>query len=156
MENETIRTKIRQARECVQELEEPFQRIAFQVILEALIKEEGLKKSGKATSEPTMKTFPPINEFFSTAHPKAFTEAVVTIAYYLHHAEKVSYFTIQDIAEGLSKCRAGKPKNLSDVLAGCARNGWLAEGNEKQAGMKSWYLTASGEKYMEMKLNKMQ
>ncbi|MDC4225995.1 MAG: hypothetical protein MPW15_17530 [Candidatus Manganitrophus sp.] len=80
-------------------------------------------------------------------HPKAYTDAVITIAYHLLHGEKVQTFTIQDIAECLSKCRAEKPKNLSDVLAGCARNGWLAEGSQKQRGMKSWYLTSTGEKY---------
>lgn len=154
MENDLIKERVQQALDCVQGLDEPYRGIAFRVILEELLREgmtSGLKRIQRPDLPP--KSFPPINEFFSAAHPKAYTDAVITIAYYLLHAEKVQAFTIQDVAECLSKCRAEKPKNLSDVLAGCARNGWLAEGNQKQRGMKSWYLTSTGEKYFQSKLN---
>jgi hypothetical protein len=149
-----IKECIQQALDAVQGLDEPYRGIAFQVILKELLR-EGIAPEVKRAQrlEPPPKSFPPINEFFSAVHPKAYTDSVITIAYHLLHAEKVQTFTIQDIAESLSKCRAEKPKNLSDVLAGCARNGWLAEGNQKQRGMKSWYLTATGEKYFQTKLN---
>lgn len=155
MENDVIKLKIQQAIDCVQGLDEPFRSLAFRVTLEKLFNEEGAtKKEVENLPASPEKTLPPINEFYSALHPKAYTDAVVIIAYYLLQGEKRELFTIQDIADRLSKCRAEKPKNLSDVLAGCARNGWLAEGDYKQGGMKSWYLTATGEKYVALKLNR--
>lgn len=154
MENDLIKNRVQQALDCVQGLDEPYRGIAFQVILKELLR-EGVApavRSAPLLDQPP-KSLPPINEFFSAVHPKAYTDSVITIAYYLLHGEKIQTFTIQEIADALSKCRAEKPKNLSDVLAGCARNGWLAEGNQKQRGMKSWYLTATGEKYFQTKLN---
>ncbi len=154
MENDLIKERVQQALDCVQGLDEPYRGIAFQVILKELLR-EGIVPEGREASrlDQPPKSFPPINEFFSAVHPKAYTDAVITIAYHLLHGEKIQTFTIQEIAESLSKCRAEKPKNLSDVLAGCARNGWLAETNQKQRGMKSWYLTSTGEKYFQTKLN---
>ena len=156
MENEVIKSKIQQALECTRELEEPLRSMAFRITLEKLLSEEDeIRKEQSETAAPSSeKTLPPINEFYSALHPKAYTDAVVIIAYYLLQGEKRELFTIQDIADRLSKCRAEKPKNLSDVLAGCARNGWLAEGDYKQGGMKSWYLTSTGEKYVALKLNR--
>ncbi|MCG3110769.1 MAG: hypothetical protein LLH30_10645 [Candidatus Manganitrophus sp. SA1] len=154
MENDLIKERVQKALDCVQGLDEPYRGIAFQVILKELLREGSVPEVRRIQrSDHPPKSFPPINEFFSAVHPKAYTDAVITIAYHLLHGEKVQSFTIQDIAESLSKCRAEKPKNLSDVLAGCARNGWLAEGNQKQRGMKSWYLTSTGEKYFQSKLN---
>ncbi|MBI3805562.1 MAG: hypothetical protein HY282_17575 [Nitrospirae bacterium] len=153
MENEKIKTSIRQAIDCVQEFEEPYRAIAFEILLKELLRQGtdlGERPQPRSNLQPT--SLPPINEFFSAVHPRAYTDAVVTIAYHLLHGEKLPLFTIQDIADRLAKCRAEKPKNLSDVLAGCARNGWLAEGNQKQGGMKTWYLTATGEKYFQAKL----
>jgi hypothetical protein len=155
MENEVIKRKIQQALECTQGLDEPLRSTAFRITLEKLLSEEAApQKEPEHSSLSSEKTLPPINEFYSALHPRAYTDAVVIIAYYLLQGEKRELFTIQDIADRLSKCRAEKPKNLSDVLAGCARNGWLAEGDYKQGGMKSWYLTATGEKYVALKLNR--
>lgn len=153
MENEGIKKRIRQAIECVQEFDEPYRGIAFQVVLKELLR-QALPPEERVQLKPPLQpaSLPPINEFFSAVHPRAYTDAVVTIAYHLLHGEKLPLFTIQEIADRLAKCRAEKPKNLSDVLAGCARNGWLAEGNQKQGGMKTWYLTATGEKYFQSKL----
>ncbi len=154
MENDLIKQRVQQALDCVQGLDEPYRGIAFQVVLKELLRQKITPEGGTAPRiEQSPKSLPPINEFFSAVHPKAYTDAVITIAYHLLHGEKVTTFTIQEIADSLSKCRAEKPKNLSDVLAGCARNGWLAEGNQKLRGMKSWYLTATGEKYFQTKLN---
>ena len=154
MENDLIKMRVQQALGCVEGLDEPYRGIAFQVILKELLREgPAPQPKGALRTDPAPKALAPINEFFSAVHPKAYTDAVITIAYHLLHGEKIQAFTIQEIAESLSKCRAEKPKNLSDVLAGCARNGWLAEGNQKQRGMKSWYLTATGEKYFQTKLN---
>lgn len=150
-----IKKDIQQALDSVAGLDAPYREIAFRLVLERLLwKKDGSEKPAPRSLEaPSTEkgTFLPINEFYSTLHIKAYTDAVIAIAYYLLHAEKVSLFTIQEVADCLSKCRAERPKNLSDVLAGCARNGWLAEGNEKQGGMKSWYLTSTGEKYFEIK-----
>lgn len=155
MENELIKSKIQQALDCVRDLDEPYQSLAFRVTLEKLLSEErGTQKGEAPVAASQEKGLPPINEYYSALHPKAYTDAVVIIAYYLLHGEKRELFTIQDIADRLSRCRAEKPKNLSDVLAGCARNGWLAEGDYKQGGMKSWYLTATGEKYVAPKLSR--
>lgn len=155
MENNAIKLKIQQALDCVQELDEPFRSLAFQVTLGKLLDEGAGANPMEVVAPSTEKgLFPPINEYYSALHPKAYTDAVVILAYYLLHGEKRELFTIQDIADRLSRCRAEKPKNLSDVLAGCARNGWLAEGDYKQGGMKSWYLTATGEKYVALKLNR--
>ena len=155
MENDLIKSKIQQALDCVQNLDEPYRSLAFRVTLEKLLSEEGtMQKAPERVAASPEKGLPPINEYFSALHPKAYTDAVVIIAYYLLHGEKRELFTIQDIADRLSRCRAEKPKNLSDVLAGCARNGWLAEGDYKQGGMKSWYLTATGEKYVALKLTR--
>ncbi|MFY9270472.1 MAG: hypothetical protein WAO55_12090 [Candidatus Manganitrophaceae bacterium] len=154
METDLIKKQIQQALECAEGLGEPYRGIAFQVVLTELLRDG---RESRAAEEPrqeksTPKSLPPINEFFSSIHPKAYTDAVVTVAYHLLHGEKVPSFTVQEISERLSKCRAEKPKNLSDVLAGCARNGWLAEEDQKQNGMKSWYLTATGERYFQTKL----
>ncbi|HZR47619.1 MAG TPA: hypothetical protein VFA47_12980 [Candidatus Manganitrophaceae bacterium] len=155
MENDLIKSKIQQALDCVQNLDEPYRSLAFRVTLEKLLSEEvTMQKAPEHVAASQEKGLPPINEYFSALHPKAYTDAVVIIAYYLLHGEKRELFTIQDIADRLSRCRAEKPKNLSDVLAGCARNGWLAEGDYKQGGMKSWYLTATGEKYVALKLTR--
>lgn len=156
MEDEGIQEQIQRALDSVRELDAPYREIAFRIVLERLLWEEG--RSGKnapgrmEAPSSEREALPPINEFYSSLHLKAYTDAAVAIAYYLLHAEKISLFTIQEVADRLSKCRAERPRNLSDVLAGCARNGWLAEGNEKQGGMKSWYLTSTGEKYFEIKL----
>jgi hypothetical protein len=158
MENEEIKEQIQRALDCVGGLDGPYREVAFRVVLERLLREEGGlgKELSTRIEAPLQESFPPINEFYSSLHLKAYTDGVIAIGYYLLHAEKITLFTIQDIADRLSKCRAERPKNLSDVLAGCARNGWLAEGNEKHGGMKSWYLTSTGEKYFEVKLNKVE
>ncbi len=119
MENDLIKERVQQALDCVQGLDEPYRGIAFQVILKELLREGIAPAKRVQRLDHPPKSFPPINEFFSAVHPKAYTDAVITIAYHLLHGEKVQTFTIQDMAECLSKCRAEKPKNLSDVL------GWL-------------------------------
>ncbi|HLG22387.1 MAG TPA: hypothetical protein VI382_06200 [Candidatus Manganitrophaceae bacterium] len=154
MENETIKNRIQQALDCVQGLDEPYRGLAFQVVLERLLQEgaDGRRADPKPEAREGGKGFTPINEFYSSLSLKSHTDSVVAIAYYLLHAESAPLFTIREVSERLSKCRAEKPKNLSDVLAGCAKNGWLAEGSQKIGGMKSWYLTSTGEKYFQSKL----
>lgn len=156
MDDDEIKNQIQRAITCVEGIDPTYRKIAFQIVLERLLSQEKDSEKelrGSLEMAPIIQEkYSPINEFYSALHIKAYTDGVIAIAYYLLHAEKISLFTIQEITERLARCRAERPRNLSDVLSGCARNGWLAEGNEKRGGMKTWYLTSTGEKYFEIKI----
>lgn len=83
-------------------------------------------------------------EFVKRKNPKSYNEYAIVIArYYEIEYEKEGYsITKTDLEEAFKNFR-DKPRNYTDVLNQCVRNGWMREAEEK-LGLKSFNLTGTG------------
>jgi hypothetical protein len=146
---EPVHTALSHAMKMSEAIEEPYRSLAFPILLRYFLEHSIVKPGTKQAVHSQSLTGVAINEFLGKLKTGSFLDLSVALAYYLRRREGREYFTIRDIADAFVRARADRPRNLSDVLAGSAKNGWIAEMEERRDGLKSWYLTASGEKHVE-------
>jgi hypothetical protein len=149
---EPVRIALRQSMELSLEVEEPYRSLAFPVLLRYFLEHFIQRPKDKRAILSLSLAGIAINEFVGKLKIDSFVDLTVALAYYLQCRDGVEQFTIRDISDAFIRARADRPKNLSDVLAGSAKNGWIAEMEERRAELKMWYLTTSGEKHVEEKL----
>lgn len=89
-----------------------------------------------------------IREFLKDRAPHDGVQTTLAIAYYVEHHEGTSPFNKVDLEKGFRTAKEQLPKNISDKIGMCAKNGHLMESETKKEGMKAWVLTASGEEYV--------
>ena len=90
-----------------------------------------------------------LREFLLSKKPTGDVKKTLTIGYYLEKHEKLSSFNINDLEVAFERAKEKKPTNMNDKVNMNIRNGHLEETSEKKDNRKSWYLTNSGEQYVE-------
>jgi len=152
MNKEEIKTKITEAIEITQGIEEPYKSIAFEVIFRKLLEGEMPSEAIKETlAKPTKLAGMQASEFLASLNLRSQPDQVEAIAYYFLHSGQESV-TRAEIMDTLSKARIPRPKNISDVIGKCIRRGHIVEAVEKKEGQKAWQIRPAGEKYVEEQL----
>ena len=90
-----------------------------------------------------------LREFLLSKKPTGDVKKTLAIGYYLEKHEKLSPFNINDLETAFDRAKEKKPTNMNDKVNMNIRNGHLEETSEKKDSRKSWYLTNSGEQYVE-------
>jgi hypothetical protein len=148
MEASSVRDKIRQAVDIVSEVEPPYRGPAFQVILEALLREEA---SGPSVAAPRTRPMPDlggVNEFLATLNVRTLQDTIEAILYHGLHSG-VDRMTRDEIMDALARARRPRPKNPWDAIGKCVRRGHVVDAPEAKEGDKAWQITPSGERYVE-------
>ncbi len=152
MNNETISSKIKEAIELTQDIEEPYKSIAFEVILNKMLDRETMPaEASKGAATQLTSIHVQANEFLASLDTKSQLDLFEAVAYYFLRS-KGEGVTRTEFLETLSKARLPRPKNISDVIGKCIRRGHIIESNEDKDGQKSYQITPSGEKYIEERI----
>lgn len=151
MNKEEVRTKISEAIELTQDIEEAYRTAAFQVILEKLMVEGTQTSStrGDSVAPGALKGIQ-ANEFLASLDVRSQLDQLEAIAYYFLKSGQESV-TRAETMETLSKARLPRPKNLSDVIGKCIRRGHIIEAIGEKNGQKALQITPTGERYIEEK-----
>ena len=147
MNKEDITKKAAKAKELVEDIEEPFKKIAFEVLFRKFLEE---REAAPATTGVEL-TERSISEFLASKNCGSMVDQVTAIAYYFFHTGQ-ECVTRTEFLEALGKARLPRPKNISDVVARCIRGGFLVDYPEKKDGQKAWQITPTGERYVEEQL----
>ena len=153
MNKEEIKTKITEAIEITQGIEEPYKSIAFEVIFKELIEEGRLPlTAGRDLTGRAKLAGVQASEFLASLELRSQLDQLEAIAYYFLRSGQESV-TRAEIMDTLSKARLPRPKNLSDVIGKCIRRGHIIEAAEEIDGQKALQATLKGERYIEGKFN---
>lgn len=95
-----------------------------------------------------------IKEFLLGKNLKGDVQKTLIVAYYLEKYENMSSVNVDDLAKSFRLAKEPLPSNLNDKINMNIRKGHMTEAEEKKDGKKAWYLTSTGENYIEQELNK--
>lgn len=90
-----------------------------------------------------------LREFMLSKKPTDDVKKTLTIGYFLEKFESMSSFNIGDLEAAFERAKEKKPSNMNDKVNMNIRNGHLEESSEKKDNRKAWYLTNSGEQFIE-------
>jgi hypothetical protein len=82
-------------------------------------------------------------------NPTTHTEVIAVFAYWLFKVEKMESFNARDIGECYSRTRKVKPSNINQIINQNVSTHLLSETSEKKDGLKAWFITRTGEDYVE-------
>ncbi len=91
-------------------------------------------------------------EFLIGMAIKADTQKVLALSYYLERIEGMRSFNIGDLEAVFRLAKEKLPANMNDAVNKNIARGFLMEAEEKKESKKAWYLTASGERYVDDEL----
>lgn len=121
--------------------------------LEALEARISQLEQGRENNAPDNQSDPQkklsLREFLLSKKPSNDVKKTLSIGYYLEKHERLSSFNINDLEAAFERAKEKKPTNMNDKVNMNIRNGHLEETSEKKDSRKSWYLTNSGEQYVE-------
>lgn len=127
---------------------------AIQKKLENLEKRiSSLEVQPSIKEEPTRKKLS-INEFLRSKRPKNDVLKTLVIGYYLEKYEGYSSFNVKDLEEGFRDAREPVPKNINLAVIGNISKAHMMEDKERKDKIKAWYLTNSGEEFVDSDLKK--
>ncbi len=149
MNKQDITQMFIEAKELVSGIEEQYRGLALKVVFRWLL-DQSLGPVQPASS-PAAAAVPPsmaLNEFLASTKPKPHKDLVLRIAqYYLKF--KKEPVTRAEFKEAYSLARRSPPQNRSDIIAKCARKGYLMVYPSRKEGKEAWQITQTGEKYLE-------
>lgn len=91
-----------------------------------------------------------VKEFIIEKKPIDDVQKTLVIGYYLEHFENMDRFNVRDLTEGFRLAREPVPANINDkVNLNIERRGRMMPAKEKKDMRKAWYLTSTGEKFVE-------
>lgn len=93
-------------------------------------------------------------EFLMTKVPKADTQKVLALGYFLEYIEGLGSFNATDLDAAFRSAKEKPPKNINDAVNKNITRGFLMEAAEKKDSKKAWCLTATGEQFIENGLKK--
>ncbi len=150
MDDQSIRDALRRAEDLIGDTPSGLHEVAFQVILEALLRQHAgnVPALGPNAPEVTLDRAQSmtINELLAKCGASSHPERVVAIAFHsLRNGQGA--VTRKDLEEAYGKARTKKPQNFADVIGQCVQRGHLIEDSPKD-GMKSWVITPTGESFI--------
>lgn len=78
----------------------------------------------------------------------------LAIGYFFEKYEGLTSFNSEDLLKAYEKAKEKKPLNINDKVNMNIKHGHMAEASEKKDNKKAWYLTNSGENFVENDLSK--
>jgi hypothetical protein len=149
MEVSGVREKIRQAIEIVNDVEPTYRGPAFQVVLEALLRQAGVPPSAAASPVGAVADLGQLNEFLARLNLRSLQDTIEAILYHGLRSGVAEEMTREAIIDALARARRPRPKNPWDAIGKCVRRGHLVDAPEPKDGDKAWQITPSGERYVE-------
>jgi hypothetical protein len=138
--DEDLRAAVERARRLADPEPEPFRSLAFQTLLDYLI-----RTGPPAGAQPAAHLRPGLD--LIETHP----DRVLAIAYYQEKYVAGPPVTAHDLAEAYQRGRIKRPQNFPDVIASLVRKGLLVE-QPRREGLKSWGITSTGAARVEREL----
>jgi len=90
-----------------------------------------------------------LREFLLSKNPKSEMERTLAVAYYLENYEDFTSFNVKDLENGFRRAKEKIPGNINYEVIRNSQKGYLEEAGEKKDNRKAWYLTNSGEEYVD-------
>ena len=90
-----------------------------------------------------------IKEFIIEKKPSDDVQKTLVIGCYLEHIEGMDKFNVKDLTEGFRLAREPLPANINDKVNLNIKKGRMMVVKEKKDQHKAWYLTNTGEKFVE-------
>lgn len=100
-------------------------------------------------SEPIHKKKLSLKEFLLSKNPNDDVKKTLAIGYYLEKLDGLSPFNINDLEGAFERAKEKKPTNMNDKVNMNIRNGYMEEASEKKDSRKAWYLTNTGEVFVQ-------
>jgi hypothetical protein len=88
-------------------------------------------------------------EFLMSKSAQSELQKVLALAYYLEREEGLESFNVSDLENVLRSAREKIPKNLNDAVNKNIARAFLMEAPDKKDSKKAWYLTSTGERFVE-------
>ncbi|MCI4357190.1 MAG: hypothetical protein L3K18_08675 [Thermoplasmata archaeon] len=105
---------------------------------------------GAAPISPAARAKPEsIREFLNKGSPKSAVDIALAVAVWMERNGNVGQITTDDLVEGFGQAKEPLPTNPADLLYQNGRRGYMATSKEKKAGSKAWYVTNTGEKFVD-------
>lgn len=95
-----------------------------------------------------------IKEFILQKRPKSGIQKALAIGYYLEKHQDFSSFNVKDVEQGFRDAREKIPPNVGDKIQKNIAKGHLMEAGEEKDGMKAYFLTNPGERFVENNFKK--
>ncbi len=93
-------------------------------------------------------------EFLMTKQAKTDTQKVLALGYFLEHLEGMESFNTSDLEVVFRAAKEKLPANMNDAVNKNIKRGFMDEAKERKDAKKAWYLTSTGENYLENDLNR--
>ena len=90
-----------------------------------------------------------VKEFLLTKKPNDDVQRTIVIGYYLEHFESMDSFNTRDLADGFRSAKEPLPSNINDKVNSNIAKEYMMKAKEKKDKLKAWFLTNSGEKFVE-------
>lgn len=90
-----------------------------------------------------------VKEFILEKKPSDYVQTTLVIGYFLEHFEGMDKFNVKDLAEGFMLAKEQLPKNVNDTVNTNIAKGYMMPAKERKDKLKAWFLTNSGEKFVE-------
>lgn len=92
-------------------------------------------------------------EFLITKSVKSETQRVLALGYFLERVEGMASFNVPDLETTFRSAKEKLPKNMNDAVNKNITRGFLMEAETKKDAKKAWYLTSTGERYVENEMS---
>lgn len=90
-----------------------------------------------------------LQEFLLSKKPTDGVKKTLCVVYYLEKVENLTPVNRKDLEAAMRRAKEQVPPNPSDKIAMATRSGFLAEAKEEKDNIKAFYLTNSGEAFVE-------
>lgn len=90
-----------------------------------------------------------VKEFLLTKKPNDDVQRTIVIGYYLEHFESMESYNVRDLADGFRSAKEPLPSNINDKVNSNIDKEYMMKAKEKKDKLKAWFLTNSGEKFVE-------
>ena len=94
------------------------------------------------------------NEFLKTKEIETGTQKVLVLGYYLEKTDGMPFFNATDIEAIFRSAKEKLPANINDLVNSNVKRAYMDEAKEKKDGKKAWYLTSTGENYVDQELKR--
>jgi hypothetical protein len=90
-----------------------------------------------------------LREFLISKKPTDDVKTTLAVAYFLEKFEHLGSVNKKDLEAAIRRAKESLPANLNDKVNLAIKRGFLQEAAEKKDDLKAWYLTNSGEAFVE-------
>ncbi|MFA5199360.1 MAG: hypothetical protein WC442_00415 [Candidatus Omnitrophota bacterium] len=90
-----------------------------------------------------------LREFLNLRKPANDVMKTLGIVYFLEKFEGIESVNREDLETAFEKAKERRPLNINDKIYMNIKNGHIAEHSVKKNNLKSWYITGSGETFVE-------